>query len=193
MSRGRRYVRALIMISAAGLLAWSGWSACTTFLAPDATLLSVDNHVAATDSRVCRGSWGNNVSFDEVMSYFRLKLPPQAQHVVFTANLNPLLGEYSLNLRFTTTPGELRLFLSAAGLPPASPGTQPRLDFGEFACGLQPPDGPRMAYTQDPEDSPMGSSPRAVAADPANRREVALCHRNGPVTDLEESWNHGSL
>jgi len=174
MSRGRRYVRALIMISAAGLLAWSGWSACTTFLAPDATFLSVDNHVAATDSRVCRGSWGNNVSFDEVMSYFHLKLPRQAQHVVFTANLNPLLGEYSLNMRFTTTPGGLRLFLSAAGLPPASPGIQPRLDFGESPCGLQPPDRPRMAYTQDPDGSPMASSPRAVAVDPAGRGELTV-------------------
>lgn len=108
---------------------------------------------------------GNNVPFGEVMRHFSLKLPPSAQKVVFTANVSPLFGEYSLSLRFTTTPARLRSFLSGAGLAPPSPDVQTPVDFGAAACGLDPPATSRMTYSQDRAAGPMAKSPRAVAVD----------------------------
>lgn len=99
------------------------------------------------------------------MRHFRLKLPPNARHVVFAANVNPLFGEYSLSLRFTTTPAGLRSFLSGAGLAPPSPDVQTTVAFGIASCGLDPPTTNRMAYSQDSADAPMAKSPRAVAID----------------------------
>jgi hypothetical protein len=149
-------------IGFAGLMAWLGWEFSHAFGPPD-------NHVAATDSRVCRSTGWNNVPFDQVMDHFRLKLPPGAQHVVFTANVNPLFGDYSLDLRFTTTPAALRSFLANAGLAPASRNARTTIDFGPSSCGLNPPASEYMAFTQDADSSPMAGSPRAVAVDLSNR------------------------
>lgn len=148
---GRGYLAIGIAGAAvAGLLGWVGWKSITASGLPD-------NHVAATDSRVCRSTEGNNVPFDQVMSHFSLKLPPGAQHVVFTANVNPLFGDYSLTLHFTTTPAGLRSFLTTARLAPASPGVRTTVDFGITACGLTPPAGKHMSYSEDSASkSPRG-------------------------------------
>lgn len=153
-------------IGVAGIATWLGW----TWLGwASSHAFDPDNHVAGTDSRVCRSTGWNNVPFDEVMGHFRLKLPPGAQHVVFAANVNPLFGEYSLALRFTTTPAAQRSFLANAGLPPASPTARTTIEFGPASCGLNPPASDYMAYTQDADSSPMEGSPRAVAVDLSDR------------------------
>jgi hypothetical protein len=111
------------------------------------------------------------------MDHFRLKLPAGAQHVIFTADVNPLFGEYGLSLRFTTTPVGLRSFLAAAGLAPASPDGRTTIDFADFgpsSCELNPPASKHMAYTQDTDSSPMAGSPRAVAVDLSNRSHPAV-------------------
>ncbi|MDR2986401.1 MAG: hypothetical protein LBV34_16330 [Nocardiopsaceae bacterium] len=154
-----RFALAFAGLCLAGLVTWFWWQLSHTLDGPD-------NHVAATDSRVCRTTGWNNVPFDEVMRHFNLKLPSRAQDVVFTADVNPLFGEYSLDLRFTTTPAALRSFLASAGLPPASPDTRTSIEFGPASCGLIPPAGKDMAYTQDRD---LGASPRAVAVDLSDR------------------------
>jgi hypothetical protein len=124
-----------------------------------------DNHVAAADSRVCPSTAGNNVPLSEVISHFALALPPGASHVRFTANVNPLFGEYSLDLRFRTTRAGLRAFLSRAGLRQASPDMRTTDMFGVTACGLTPPRNEQMAYSQDSATGPNSADPRAVAVD----------------------------
>jgi len=157
---------AIAGIGVAGLATWFGW----TWLGWEFShAFGPDNHVAATNSRVCRSTGWNNVPFDKVMRHFRLKLPPRAQDVVFTANVNPLFGEYSLALRFTTTAAALRSFLANAGLAPASPSGRRTIEFGPASCGLNPPVREYMAYTRDADSSPMGGSPRSVAADLSDR------------------------
>lgn len=150
-----------------GLMTWLGWEFSHAFGPPD-------NHVAATDSRLCPSTAGNNVPFDQVMGHFRLKLPAGAQHVIFTANVNPLFGQYGLSLRFTTTPAGLRSFLSTAGLDPASPDVRTTIEFGPTSCRLNPPAGKHMAYSQDTESGPMVGSPRAVAVDLSDRSHPAV-------------------
>src|SRR5262249_30331970 len=126
---------AIAGIGVAGLATWFGW----TWLGGGFShAFGPDNHVAATASRVCRSTGWNNVPFDQVMGHFRLKLPPGAQDVVFTANVNPLFGEYSLALRFTTTAAALRSFLANAGLAPASLSGRRTIEFGPASCGLNP-------------------------------------------------------
>jgi hypothetical protein len=136
-----------------------------------------DDHVAATDSRVCRQTSGNNDPLADVTQHFDLVLPRGATHVVFSASVGGLQGESDLDLRFTTTPAGLAAFLSASQLarPTATtavttgawttmgPGTQPTGAQGP--CGLNPPANQHMVYTQDRPDGPMGKNPRSAAVD----------------------------
>ncbi|WP_377272089.1 hypothetical protein [Peterkaempfera sp. SMS 1(5)a] len=142
------------------------WAAHTVLSWSDDFASLPDNHVAATDSRVCRDTQGNNVDFDEVMGHFGLALPDGATAVTFSATLNNFFGEYSLDLRFRTTPQGLEEVLAAAGLPAPAPDIDPTM--GEWPapdtppgpasgpCGLTPPSGPRIAFAQlDATDSPI--------------------------------------
>ncbi|MER5640697.1 hypothetical protein ABT095_27580 [Kitasatospora sp. NPDC002227] len=163
-----------LSLSAAVLLGVLGWGA-------KAALTSMfplpDNHVAATDSRVCRETTGNNVSFAEATGHFGLAVPSAATDLVFTADGGGLRGETDLSMRFVTTPADLATFLSASHLDPPSattvvtdggwssyyPGARVRA--AEGPCGLTPPVRPTMVYSQDGPGSGMEKNPRSVAVD----------------------------
>ncbi|WP_157875804.1 hypothetical protein [Peterkaempfera griseoplana] len=146
--------------------ATAGWAAHTVLSWGDGLSAQPDNHVAATDSRVCRGTQGNNVDFDEVMGHFGLALPDGSTAVTFNATLNDFFGEYSLDLRFRTTPRGLEEVLAATGLPAPAPDTDPAMGGwpapdsppgpASGPCGLTPPSGPRVAFAQlDGTESPV--------------------------------------
>ncbi len=111
-----------LSVSAAVLLALLGWGAKSML---DSAFGPPDDHVAATDSRVCPQTDGNNLSFYEATGHFGLAVPPTATNVVFTATVGGLQGESSLELRFTTTPGDLAALLTASRFEPPSGTTRP--------------------------------------------------------------------
>ncbi|MBF9069015.1 hypothetical protein [Streptacidiphilus fuscans] len=133
-----------------------------------------DDHVAASDRRVCPQTSMNNDPLADATSHFELVLPRGATGVVFTATVGGLQGDSDLSLRFTTTAAGLASFLTASRISPPTPTT--RVTDGDWTifpssskptgpCGLTPPVGPHMVYSQDQPDGPMGSSPRSVAVD----------------------------
>lgn len=69
--------------SAAVLVALLGWSVKSAL---DSSFGLPDNHVAATDSRVCPQTSGNNVSLADATSHFDLVVPAAATNLVFTAD-----------------------------------------------------------------------------------------------------------
>ncbi|MFJ8044394.1 hypothetical protein ACIRBX_28205 [Kitasatospora sp. NPDC096147] len=153
-----------------GLLGLAGWKAESAL---DAAFGPPDDHVAADDPRVCAGTSGNNTPLAEATGHFGLAVPSAATDLVFTANSGGLSGGTTLSMRFTTTPADLTAFLAAGRFEP--PGRTTRLTVGgwqadtpgaaeraaEGPCGLTPPVGPAMAYSQDDR----GKSPRALAVD----------------------------
>ncbi len=163
-----------VAVGGVALLALLGWGA-KSFL--DATWGLPDNHVAATDSRICPQTTGNNVSLPDATAHFDLVVPPSATHLVFTASAGGMQGEMDLSLRFTTTPAGLASFLKAAGL--SRPSVTAKMSVGDWIpfgpgeavqpasgpCGLTPPVNPTIQYTGDGPGSAMEKSPRAVAVD----------------------------
>ncbi|MFJ4712493.1 hypothetical protein [Streptomyces sp. NPDC088785] len=156
------------------LLALLGWGVESVL---DSAFGPPDNHVAASDSRVCPQTSGNNISFADATGHFDLVAPPAATHLVYTANAGGLQGETNLSMRFTTTPTGLAAFLKASHFDEPSaatalsvgdwtvygPGTPVRAAQGP--CGLTPPVDPAMEYSQDGPGSGMETSPRALAVD----------------------------
>jgi hypothetical protein len=93
--------------------------------------------------------------------------------VHFTSSFDSFHGEYSLNVRFTTTKAGLASFLDASHLSRPSAATQatagdwpryPVTTAAQGPCGLIPPDDQHMVYSQYPPDSPM-SGTRSLAVD----------------------------
>ncbi|MEU2631683.1 hypothetical protein, partial [Kitasatospora sp. NPDC007106] len=138
-----------------GLLGWGAVAAMDSSIGPP------DNHVAKSDSRVCPATTGNNLEYADAVRHFGLSVPKDAAGLVFTANRHPLFGEDSLDLRFTTTPGDLSAFLAVSGFGSPQPHTALHLgdwhpyEPGDVAkaasgdCGLVPAVRPGMVYAED--------------------------------------------
>ncbi|MFE0460949.1 hypothetical protein ACFW1A_17035 [Kitasatospora sp. NPDC058965] len=160
-----------VSVGAVVLLALAGWGVKAML---DAMFAPPDNHVAASDSRVCPQTSGNNLSFADAAKHFGLTVPAGATNVVFSASVGGLQGESNLSLRFTTTPAELATFLTASHFDPPSATTKanwvsysPGDDVrpAEGPCGLTPPVAPGMVYSRDSADYAGQSSPRSLAVD----------------------------
>ncbi|MEV4556193.1 hypothetical protein AB0K51_04235 [Kitasatospora sp. NPDC049285] len=161
-------------MSAAILLGLLGWGAKSVL---DSAFGPPDNHVAATDSRVCSQTSGNNISLADATGHFNLVVPLAATNLVFTADTGGLRGETDLSMRFTTTPADLAAFLEASHFNP--PSATAEVSVGDWAvrgpvatvqaaqgpCGLTPPVNPAMEYSQDGPGSGMEKNPRALAVD----------------------------
>lgn len=172
----KRFWRTLGLVSAIVLVPTLALGAWWIFVEPPFGGLP-DNHVAATDSRVCPQTTGNDDPFAEATQHFGLVLPRGAAHVVFSASVGGLQEDSELDLRFTTTSVGLADFLSASHLtrPTATSAvttgvwsamgsdTQPTAAQGP--CGLIPPANRHMIYSQDGPDSFFGKSPRSLAVD----------------------------
>lgn len=151
------------------------WAAVEFFRSVDRAFGPPDNHVAAQDSRVCSQTTGNNVSLADVTDHFELVVPSDATHLIFSASVSSLQGEYDLSLRFTTTAAGLVSFLDASHLSKPSATTEVTVGDWSFRpvgtepqgpCGLIPPnDQQHVVYSQDSPSGPMGDSPRSVAVD----------------------------
>ncbi|MEU9128846.1 hypothetical protein AB0D08_12170 [Kitasatospora sp. NPDC048540] len=138
-----------------------------------------DNRVAAADSRVCAQTGGNNLPLAEATAHFGLAVPPAATDLVFTADAGGLQGDFSLTLRFTTTPADLATFLSAGDFEPPSAATT--VSTGDWTtyepgaavrpaggpCGLTPPVGPAIVYSRDGRGYAGKAGPRSLAVDGA--------------------------
>lgn len=161
-------------VSAVVLLGLLGWGAKSML---DSSFEGPDNHVAATDPRVCPQTEGNNVSLADATEHFGLAVPADATSLAFTATAGGLQGESDLALRFNTTPADLATFLTASHFEPSDATTQVH-DSSWFAyrsggaalpaqgpCGLTPPGNSTMVYSQDGPGYARRTSPRDLAVD----------------------------
>lgn len=89
------------------------------------------------DPRACAHS---NVELDEVTEHFAIQLPSSAANVRYASDLHPLFGEYTLEMTFSMSPGDLEHFLDESGFPPLR---RQRDFFGFNAC-------PRAQYMNRP-------------------------------------------
>ncbi|MFD7026490.1 hypothetical protein ACFWAR_00410 [Streptomyces sp. NPDC059917] len=163
-----------ISLSAAGLLGLLGWGA-TSML--DSAFGPPDNHVAATDPRVCPETRHNNLSLADATRHFGLAVPTVATSLVFTAEAGGVQGESDLTLRFTTTPADLATFLTASHFEPPSATTKvlegswtayspgAAVQPAQGPCSLTPPVNPTMVYSQDSPGYAKRTSPRSLAVD----------------------------
>ncbi|MGW7065188.1 ABC transporter permease [Streptomyces sp. NPDC054904] len=163
-----------MVVSAVILLGLLGWGAKSML---DSSFEGPDNHVAATDPRVCPQTQGNNLSLADATEHFGLAVPADATGLVFTATAGGLQGESNLMLRFTTTPADLATFLTASHFEPPSATTQvltgswftyrPGVAVlpAEGPCALTPPGNPSMVYSQDSASDAKRTSPRSLAVD----------------------------
>ncbi|MFD7033220.1 ABC transporter permease [Streptomyces sp. NPDC059917] len=163
-----------VLVSAVVLLGVLGWGAKSML---DSSFDGPDNHVAATDSRVCPQTEGNNVSLADATEHFGLQVPAAATSLVFTATAGGLQGEGRLSLRFTTTPADLATFLTASHFEPSGANTAVLAsDWSAYSsgaavqsargpCGLTPPGNPTMLYSQDGPGYVRKTSPRCLAVD----------------------------
>lgn len=162
-----------ISVSAVVLVGLLGWGVKSML---DSAFAAPDDHVAATDSRVCPQTGGNNLSLADATGHFALAVPSAATNLVFTADAGGLQGESNLTLRFTTTSADLAVFLTASHFEPPS-ATTGALPAGwaiygpgavvrpaEGPCGLTPPVGPAMVYSRDSPGYAL-AGPRSLAVD----------------------------
>ncbi len=113
-----------------------------------------------TDSRACRGS---NVGLGEVTAHFGLALPGDATDVRFYSDVHPMFGEYTLSLRFTTTPSGLSTFLRDTAMTPVQ-GEEPRVDGAAPAdCAGEAAGAAGQSCASDPDS--MDGSQRSICVD----------------------------
>ncbi|WP_280670862.1 hypothetical protein [Kitasatospora sp. MAP12-44] len=160
-------------MSAVVLLSLLGWGAKSML---DSAFGAPDNQVAATDSRVCPQSSGNNLSLADATGHFGLVVPSSATNIVFSADVGGLQGESDLALRFTTTPADLATFLMASQFESPSATTKVAGGWTTYSpgvpvqparglCGLTPPVNPTMVYGQDSPGRAKKADSRSVAVD----------------------------
>ncbi|MER5635634.1 hypothetical protein ABT095_01615 [Kitasatospora sp. NPDC002227] len=153
-----------ILAIVVGLLAVLGWYTVEKFDEWD----EEDRPVAVSDPRVCAGTRGNNLSLADATMHFHLVLPGTVTGLTFTSNAGGLQGESDLTLRFTTTPDDLKMFLSASRFPTAttagptaSPGSPAPQGPGTGPCHLHAPWG--LARIEDTDK--VSAATRTVTVD----------------------------